>query len=348
MTQVSIKTDPHMKDFEAHVKAVEEDLEYYRVKRFEPRVVHFVRRGIVTLYELLRAAPDGGDGASSAASSEDFSEHDRDHEHDELEQRIRQLEDRLDEYVKAIALTTPDPSTVDVVIDDGRTESGTYDPFFRFTHRAYGGGTLEDRIEYLDRALYEQMFVIEALKRALMRSGKLTEALIEERRAHAALVGPWNGARIVARAWLDPEFKRNLLTQGRAALREMDVPPGRSGSVLGVVENTSSVQNVVVCTLCSCYPYDLLGDPPWWYKHDTYRERIVRNPRRTLEEMFGLQVPEQTEIRVYDSTSDVRWIVLPERPAGTEGWSEAQLAQLVTRESLVGVAPALPALQPVS
>ena len=192
------------------------------------------------------------------------------------------------------------------------------------------------------------MMVIEALKRALMRSGKLTEEQFAQRRAHAALVGPWNGARIVARAWVDPEFKRNLLTQGRAALRELDVPTGRAGARLSVAENTSSIQTVVVCTLCSCYPYDLLGDPPWWYKHDTYKERIVRNPRRTLQDMFGLQVPEQTEIRVYDSTSDIRWMVLPERPAGTEGWSEEQLAQLVTRESLIGVAPALWALQPAS
>lgn len=331
MAQGSTRPDSHMKDFEAHVQAVEEDLEYYRTKRVDPRVVHLVRRGVITLYDLLRAASSSVDGGSGSLDAAELAEHDHDHEHDELEQRIRRLEDRLDEYVKANSLVTPNPGTVDLVIDDTRKESGTYDPFFRFTHREHGG-SLEHRIEQLDRELDEAMYVIEALKRALMQAGKLTEEQLERRRAYLATVGPWNGARIVARAWVDPEFKRNLLTHGRAALRELDVPPGRSGGVLGVAENTSSVQNVIVCTLCSCYPYDLLGDPPWWYKHDTYKERIVRNPRGTLQDMFGLHLPEQVEIRVYDSTSDVRWMVLPARPAGTEGWSEEQLAQLVTRE----------------
>ena len=105
--------------------------------------------------------------------------------------------------------------------------------------------------------------------------------------------------------------------------------------------NTEQVHNVVVCTLCSCYPHDLLGDTPWWYKHDSYKQQIVRDPRGTLATMFGLRVPEHAEVRVHDSTSDVRWMVIPRRPAGTEGLSEQELARLVTRESLIGVAEPL-------
>jgi nitrile hydratase len=164
-----------------------------------------------------------------------------------------------------------------------------------------------------------------------------TPAELEARRAEVAQPGPWNGARIVARAWVDPGFKQRLLEQGRAAVRELDIPPGRLGK-LGVAENTDAVHNVVVCTLCSCYPHDLLGDTPWWYKHDSYKQRIVRDPRATLEEMFGLRVPEHQEVRVHDSTSDVRWMVLPARPPGTEGLPEAELARLVTRECLIGTA----------
>jgi nitrile hydratase len=125
-------------------------------------------------------------------------------------------------------------------------------------------------------------------------------------------------------------------------VRELNIPPGRLGK-LGVAENTATLHNVVVCTLCSCYPHDLLGDPPWWYRDDSYKERIVRDPRGTLADRFGLALPAGIEVRVHDSTSDVRWMVLPRRPAGTDGWSEEDLARLVTIESLVGSAEALPA-----
>ena len=108
-------------------------------------------------------------------------------------------------------------------------------------------------------------------------------------------IGPKNGAKVVARAWVDPEFKEALLTNGREAVRELDIPSGRLGA-LGVAENTPAIHNVVVCTLCSCYPHDLLGDPPWWYRHDTYKERIVRDPRGTLADMFGLQVPQPSQL----------------------------------------------------
>jgi nitrile hydratase len=168
----------------------------------------------------------------------------------------------------------------------------------------------------------------------------LTTEQIERRRAFLAGRGAWNGARIVARAWVDPAFKQALLARGREAVRELNIPPGRLGK-LGVAENTATLHNVVVCTLCSCYPHDLLGDPPWWYRDDSYKERIVRDPRGTLAEQFDLQLPENVEVRVHDSTSDVRWIVLPRRPMGTDGWSEEELARLVTIDSLVGTAHAL-------
>jgi nitrile hydratase len=174
-------------------------------------------------------------------------------------------------------------------------------------------------------------------QRAVVQAGLTTQAELEARRAQVDQPGPWNGARIVARAWVDPAFKQRLLEQGRAAVRELDIPPGRLGK-LGVAEDTDTVHNVVVCTLCSCYPHDLLGDTPWWYKHDSYKQRIVRDPRGTLQEMFGLCLPEHVELRVHDSTSDVRWMVLPARPPGTEGMSEAELARLVTRECLIGTA----------
>jgi nitrile hydratase len=154
-------------------------------------------------------------------------------------------------------------------------------------------------------------------------------------------IGHHNGARIVARAWVDEGFKQRLLETGRAAVRELDIPPGRLGE-LGVAENTAEVHHIVVCTLCSCYPHDLLGNPPWWYRTDEYKQRIVAEPRATIREMFGLDLPEGVRVRVHDSTSDVRWMVLPRRPEGTEHLDEEALAALVTPESLVGAAVVAP------
>jgi Nitrile hydratase, alpha chain len=176
--------------------------------------------------------------------------------------------------------------------------------------------------------------------RALLDKRVLTTEQIEQQRAFLAGRGAWNGARIVARAWVDPAFKQALLARGREAVRELNIPPGRLGK-LGVAENTAALHHVVVCTLCSCYPHDLLGDPPWWYRDDSYKERIVRDPRGTLADLFDLRLLDSVEVRVHDSTSDVRWMVLPSRPAGTDSWSEEELARLVTIDSLVGTAPAL-------
>lgn len=143
------------------------------------------------------------------------------------------------------------------------------------------------------------------------------------------------GAKIVARAWVDEDFKRRLLSSGDETVREfgVDMRP----TELCVVENTDAVHNMVVCTLCSCYPRAILGIPPAWYKRRDYRARAVREPRAVLAE-FGTTIPEQKQVRVHDSNADLRYLVLPQRPAGTEGWSEEQLAELVSRDSMVGVA----------
>ncbi len=147
-------------------------------------------------------------------------------------------------------------------------------------------------------------------------------------------IGPMHGARVVARAWVDPAFKQRLLADGRSAMAEL----GLDNSVrMVVVENTPHTHNVVCCTLCSCYPWKLLGLPPTWYKSTAYRSRIVIEPRRVLAE-FGLKVADEVEIRVWDSSSECRYMVLPERPARTDGRSEEELAQLVSRDAMVGVA----------
>jgi nitrile hydratase len=146
---------------------------------------------------------------------------------------------------------------------------------------------------------------------------------------------PENGARLVARAWCDPAYKARLLADGSAAAQEMGFDVGTLR--LMVIENTPAVHNLVVCTLCSCYPRMLIGLPPAWYKSPAYRSRAVREPRAVLRE-FGTHIPDHVEVRVHDSTADMRYIILPLRPAGTDGWTEEQLVPLVTRDSLIGVA----------
>jgi nitrile hydratase len=192
----------------------------------------------------------------------------------------------------------------------------------------------------LERDLGDYSRLLDAFMGAAISRGATTREALDRQRAELARPGPWNGGRIVARAWVDPAFKQRLLARAREAVRELGIPPGRLGE-MGVAENTDAVHNVVVCTLCSCYPYSVLGDTPWWYKDDGYRERIVRDPRGMLADTFDFPVAPGRAIRVYDSTSDIRWMVLPQRPAGTEGWSEADLARLVTQESLIGVAEPL-------
>ena len=181
-----------------------------------------------------------------------------------------------------------------------------------------------------------------ALQTILIEKGYVEQAAIDELiETYEKKVGPRNGAEVVARAWTDPKFRRWLFEDGTAAIGSMGFG-GRSGNHLVALENTLSVHNMVVCTLCSCYPWAVLGLPPLWYKSAPYRSRAVADPRSVLRD-FGLELPKDTEIRVWDSTAELRYMVVPMRPAGTEGWSEEKLAELVTRDSMVGTGLPKPA-----
>ena len=180
-----------------------------------------------------------------------------------------------------------------------------------------------------------------ALEALLIEKGLITSAAIDEVVKHYEEdIGPMKGAQVVARAWVNAEYKKRLLGDGRAAVAELEFTE-RHGAEIVVVENTPEVHNVVVCTLCSCYPWAVLWLPPSWYKSYAYRSRAVREPRVVLGE-FGLDLPESVEVQVWDSNSDIRYMVLPQRPAGTEGFSEEELAALVTRDSMIGVGVASP------
>lgn len=177
---------------------------------------------------------------------------------------------------------------------------------------------------------------VKALETLLVEKGIVNSDAIDELiQTYEFRVGPRNGAKVVARAWVDLEYKQRLLTDSTAAIAELGFS-GVQGEDMVVVENTAQVHNVTVCTLCSCYPWPTLGLPPTWYKSAAYRSRVVIDPRSVLKE-FGLEVSESKEVRVWDSNADLRYLVLPERPAGTEGWTEEQLIELVTRDSMIGV-----------
>ena len=178
-----------------------------------------------------------------------------------------------------------------------------------------------------------------AIESLLIEKGLLSTDAIDARvQAYEQDIGPLNGARVVARAWTDEGYRKRLLSDGTSAIGEMGFF-GAQGAEIVVLENTPETHNVVVCTLCSCYPWPVLGLPPRWYKSDAYRARVVIEPRAVLEE-FGLVLHESVEVRVWDSNSDIRYMVLPERPEGTEGMGEDELTSLVTRDSMVGVSKA--------
>jgi len=176
---------------------------------------------------------------------------------------------------------------------------------------------------------------IRAIETLLLEKGILTEPEVQDGISYMEARSPANGAKLVARAWVDPEFKALLLSDGKAAASELGMDPEHPAEFV-VVENTPGLHNLVVCTLCSCYPRAILGRPPDWYKSFEYRSRAVREPRAVMRE-FGFEPPKDVEIIVHDSTADVRYMVLPMRPPGTEDVGEEELAQLVTRDSLVGV-----------
>jgi len=176
-----------------------------------------------------------------------------------------------------------------------------------------------------------------ALESLLVEKGLVDRAALDALvDAYEHKIGPRNGARVVARAWSDPAYKQRLLSDADAAIAEMGYG-GLQGEHMVVLQNSAKVHNLVVCTLCSCYPWPVLGLPPVWYKSAPYRSRAVIDPRGVLRE-FGLELPEDVEVRVWDSTAELRYLVLPERPAGTEAMSEEALAALVTRDAMVGVA----------
>ena len=178
-----------------------------------------------------------------------------------------------------------------------------------------------------------------ALESLLVEKGYVTTDAIDALvKTYEEDIGPMNGARVVARAWVDPKYKGRLLQDGTKAIAELGFQ-GAEGSEIVVLENTANVHNAVVCTLCSCYPWPVLGLPPTWYKSFSYRSRMVIEPREVLKE-FGLDVEESIDLRVWDSNAEIRYMVLPQRPSGTEGMSEDGLAELVTRDSMVGVAKA--------
>ena len=181
---------------------------------------------------------------------------------------------------------------------------------------------------------YFQLMEI-SLRELLVEKGIVTEEQVAHEVEAMRKRGYERGARVVARAWVDPEYKKRLLANGTKACEELglDIPALK----LIAVENTPEVHNAIVCTLCSCYPRMLLGIPPEWYKSRNYRSRMVREPRAVLAE-FGLEIPDQVTIRVHDSTADMRYMVLPMRPEGTDGWDEERLASIVNRDSMIGVA----------
>jgi nitrile hydratase len=177
-----------------------------------------------------------------------------------------------------------------------------------------------------------------AIEELLIEKGIVTPGVLDEIvSAYEQDVGPMHGARVVARAWTDEDYRRRLLEDGTAAIGELGIG-GPQGEHMIAVENTPEVHNVIVCTLCSCYPWPVLGLPPRWYKDPAYRSRIVIEPRGLLAEDFGLELSDDVEVRVWDSSAETRYMVLPERPEGTDGCSADELAALVTRDAMIGVA----------
>jgi nitrile hydratase subunit alpha len=178
---------------------------------------------------------------------------------------------------------------------------------------------------------------VKALEALMIEKGIMTTDAVDRlAEIYENEVGPHLGAKVVAKAWTDPEFKARLLANATEACAELGIG-GLQGEDMIAVENTDTVHNAIVCTLCSCYPWPVLGLPPNWYKAPPYRSRMVRTPRQVLRDDFGLDIPESVEIRVWDSSAELRYFVLPQRPEGTENLSEEELAQLVTRDSMIGV-----------
>jgi nitrile hydratase subunit alpha len=192
----------------------------------------------------------------------------------------------------------------------------------------------------VDRETYSAARV-RALESLLIEKGIITSATVDKViEFFENDMGPFNGAKIVAKAWVDPTFKQRLLDDTPSVIAEMNFPRGMAGAEgehMKAVENTPEVHNLIVCTMCSCYPWPVLGLPPYWFKDPTFRARAIREPRKVLQE-FGLDIPVSTRVDIWDTSAQIRWFVLPERPTGTEGWTEEQLAAIITPEAMQGAA----------
>ena len=318
----------HREDIAAHIRSVEEDMEYWRTKRLEPRVIRLIRKGTIAFSDLIQASTVAHSRMEELKSGGD------------LEDRVAALEVALGKFIRGTEVATSIIGSL-VLVEESRQEAGVYDEGAKLEHRELSEGTI-DRVSELDEMLTGNMLLLQALLIALTKKGLVTLEKVDEMLAATNPPRYENGSRIVARAWLDPEFKSRLVSDGKTTLRELGFALNRTPKLV-VLEDTEFVRNVIVCTLCSCYPYELLGNPPWWYKHESYKQEIITSPTKKLEEMFKVTVPANVELRVYDSTSDIRYMVLPRRPERTEGMNEEMLASLVTQESLIGVGDPLKA-----
>lgn len=201
---------------------------------------------------------------------------------------------------------------------------------------AHGHDHPKHELSYFAKRIY-------AIRDLLLEKGVISEGDIQSQIDYQEARSPANGAKLVARAWVDPAFKQRFIADPKAACAEMGIDATALNEFV-VLENTKQLRHMVVCTLCSCYPRPILGRPPDWYKSLSYRQRSVSDPRGVMRE-FGMELPEDVEVRVHDSTADIRYLVLPLRPAGTENWTETDLAKLVTRDSMIGVMDALPTIR---
>lgn len=320
----------HIKDVESHIRSSFEDLEYWRAKRLEPRIFILVRKGLIGLADFATVG--------SSLSHDELHQSNykpSDDAKNDLGERLEEIEIKIGEWIRGVQVTNS-VIAEHVLVDESRAEAGAYDENLKFKHKELSG-SVEERIQQIQDLLDEDNLLLTVYKRILVKNGFISNERLEE--LLAARVEPKyeNGSMVVARAWMNSDFKKRLLNDTKGTLRELGLGLSRTPKLV-VLENTESVHNVVVCTLCSCYPYELLGNPPWWYKHDDYKKSIIERPRKTLAEKFDLKIPDNVEVRVWDSTSDIRYMVMPNRPDGTRGLDERELSKLVSRESLIGVA----------
>ncbi|MGI0092098.1 MAG: nitrile hydratase subunit alpha [Nitrososphaerales archaeon] len=321
-------------EHEMRVKALDEDLEYYYTKRLVPLILQILRRRHVGMYSIFKHSHSYLSNRVKLSGVEAR----------DLDARIEELEKAFREFVKGIGSIDPRYWTGEkrlcISVDDKRKESGAYDEFFRIEKSHREGGDLLTKIDLIDRDLGEYAAVLRWLTDLLLENELIEESALADLGSSSKRPSVSNGSRLVARAWSDAAFRKRLLSSPNAAIEEIGIPRPKLG-VFRVLENTDRVHNVIVCFFCSCYPYEILGNSPSWYKQEYYKKGIISEPRKTLLEMFDLRLPQDVELIVHDHTSDVRYMVLPVRPPDTEGMSENELEKLVTQESLIGVGLAL-------